>query len=128
MATLTSASGMTLAAEQNYQAAIEEYKAAAQLEPDLQSVFYRLGVAQAKQKNYDAAIAAFYTQQQEAGDDFDTEKCTRRSLPRKGHGPRSRRRKPMRKGRNGACNTRPKLTSLPELQFLASNPGSTRWR
>jgi tetratricopeptide (TPR) repeat protein len=65
--------GMALAAEQNYQAAIEEYKVAAHLEPDLESVFYRMGVAQAKQKDYDAAIAAFRTQQQKAGDDIDTE-------------------------------------------------------
>jgi rhomboid protease GluP len=64
--------GMTLAAEENHAAAVQEFKLAAELEPDLDSVFYRWGVSEARQKNYDAAIAAFHSQQKQ-GDDVDTE-------------------------------------------------------
>jgi tetratricopeptide (TPR) repeat protein len=65
--------GMALAAEQNHQAAIEEYKTAAQLQAELSSVFYRIGISEAKLKNYDEAIAALRKQQDSVGDDFDTE-------------------------------------------------------
>src|SRR5262249_36667901 len=46
--------GMTLAAAGNHPAAVDEFKLAAELEPDLDSVFYRLGRSQASLKNYDA--------------------------------------------------------------------------
>jgi tetratricopeptide (TPR) repeat protein len=62
-----------LAAEENHPAAVEEFKLAAQLQPDLDSVYYRMGLSEAAQKNYDAAIAAFHSQQQKEGDDVDTE-------------------------------------------------------
>ena len=65
--------GMVLAAEDNHPAAVEELKLAAQLQPDLDSVYYRMGLSEAAQKNYDAAIAAFHSQQKKEGDDVDTE-------------------------------------------------------
>ena len=64
---------MVLAEEQNDAAAVEEYKQALQLEPDLESAYYRMGLSYAKLKNYDEAIRAFRMQIEKAGDDPDTE-------------------------------------------------------
>jgi tetratricopeptide (TPR) repeat protein len=75
---------MTLAREQNHAAAIPEYELAAQLEPELRTVFYQLGQSQAALKNYDAAIAAFQKQQQSAGDDVDTETALAEAYRAKG--------------------------------------------
>jgi tetratricopeptide (TPR) repeat protein len=66
---------MALAAEQNDAAAIEEYRRAAELQPDLDSVYYRMGVSQVKLKNYDAAIRAFRDQLAKVGEDADTEEA-----------------------------------------------------
>jgi Flp pilus assembly protein TadD len=76
--------GMTLAAEGNHSAAVDQFKLAAQLEPDLDSVFYRLGISQASLKNYDDAIAAFHSQQQKQGDDVDTELALAAAFASKG--------------------------------------------
>lgn len=65
--------GMALAEEGNDQAAVEEYQQALQLDPDASAIDYRLGVSQARLKNYDEAIAAFRKQQEHSGDDYDTE-------------------------------------------------------
>jgi membrane associated rhomboid family serine protease/Flp pilus assembly protein TadD len=76
--------GMTLAAEEDQRAAVEEYKLAAELEPGLSSVFYHLGLAEAKLKNYDAAISALRKQQDRAGDDADTERALAEAYRAKG--------------------------------------------
>jgi membrane associated rhomboid family serine protease/Tfp pilus assembly protein PilF len=76
--------GMALAAEQNDSAAIEEYQQAVQLQPDLDSVYYRMGLSQTDLKNYDAAINAFRMQQEKAGDDADTEAALAEAYRAKG--------------------------------------------
>ena len=65
--------GMALAEEGSDQAAVQQYQEALQLDPDASAIDYRLGVSQARLKNYDEAIAAFRKQQEHAGDDYDTE-------------------------------------------------------
>jgi membrane associated rhomboid family serine protease/Flp pilus assembly protein TadD len=65
--------GMALAEEGNDRAAVEEYRQALQLDPDASAIYYRLGVSQARLKNYDEAIAAFRKQLEHSGEDYDTE-------------------------------------------------------
>jgi rhomboid protease GluP len=65
--------GMALAEEGNDRAAVEEYQQALQLDPDASAIYYRLGVSQARLKNYDEAIAVFRKQLEHSGDDYDTE-------------------------------------------------------
>jgi len=50
---------LALAAEDNHQAAIEEYKTATRLDPQAAGIDYDLGVSYAKLKMYDDAVAAF---------------------------------------------------------------------
>ena len=75
---------MTFAAEQNHTAATEEYQRAAQLEPDLESVYYRLGLSQMQLKNYDEAISAFHQQREAQGDNYDTETALAQAYSAKG--------------------------------------------
>jgi len=66
--------GMVLAAEENHQAAIDEYKAAAKLEEsELGGLYYHLGLSYARLKMYDQAIEAYRQEQKESSDDYDTE-------------------------------------------------------
>jgi membrane associated rhomboid family serine protease/Flp pilus assembly protein TadD len=65
--------GLALAEEGNDQAAVGEYQQALQFDADASAIQYRLGVSQARLKNYDEAIAAFRKQQEHTGDDYDTE-------------------------------------------------------
>jgi membrane associated rhomboid family serine protease/Flp pilus assembly protein TadD len=65
--------GLALAEEGNDQAAVGEYQQALQFDPDASAIQYQLGVAQARLKNYDEAIAAFRKQQETSGDDYGTE-------------------------------------------------------
>jgi tetratricopeptide (TPR) repeat protein len=65
--------GMAFAEEGDDQAAVEEYQRALQLDPVASAIYYRLGVSQARLKNYDEAIAAFRKQLEHSGDDYDTE-------------------------------------------------------
>jgi len=65
--------GLALAAEQNPQAAIEEYKTAARLDPKSAGIDYQLGVSYVKLKMYDDAIAAFQKEQERSGDDYELE-------------------------------------------------------
>ena len=65
--------GRAFAEEGNDQAAVEEYQRALQYDADVSAIYYRMGVSQARLKNYDAAIDAFRKQQQTSGDDYDTE-------------------------------------------------------
>jgi len=62
--------GLALAAEQNQQAAIEEFKTVTQLDPAAGGAFYEMGNSYLKLKKYDQALAAFLAGQQQAGDDF----------------------------------------------------------
>ena len=65
--------GMALAAEENHQGALEEFKTAAQIQPDFSSAFYKIGLEETKLKQYDEAIADFRKQVENWGDDYDTE-------------------------------------------------------
>jgi membrane associated rhomboid family serine protease/Tfp pilus assembly protein PilF len=76
--------GMAFAAEQNHAAAVDEYKRAAQFEPDLESVYYRMGLSLMQLKNYDEAIAAFRQQRETQGDDYDTEVALAEAYSAKG--------------------------------------------
>ena len=61
--------GMALAAEKNCPAAIQEYDAAARLDPESSGVYYETGNCYLKLEKYDDAIAAFQKEQQQSGDD-----------------------------------------------------------
>jgi membrane associated rhomboid family serine protease/Tfp pilus assembly protein PilF len=76
--------GMAFAAEQNHAAAVDEYKRAAQFEPDLESVYYRMGLSLMQLKNYDEAIAAFRQQRESQGDDYETEAALAQAYSVKG--------------------------------------------
>jgi len=52
--------------------AIEEYKRVVELDSSYQSVYYNMGVAQARLKLYDDALASLL-KQREYADDLDTE-------------------------------------------------------
>jgi tetratricopeptide (TPR) repeat protein len=75
---------MALAAQDHPQDALEEFKKAAQLDPELSSVFYQMGRAEAKLKHYDEAIADFHKQQKNVGDDSDTESALAEAYRAKG--------------------------------------------
>ena len=75
---------MAFAAEQNHAVAVDEYKRAAQLEPDLESVYYRMGLSLMELKNYDDAIAAFRQQRESQGDDYETEAALAQAYSAKG--------------------------------------------
>ena len=64
--------GMTLAAEGNDKAAIDELKLTAQMRPNYEGVYYRLGRSQAKLKLYADAIDSFQRELKN-GEDYDTE-------------------------------------------------------
>lgn len=64
--------GMALAAEGNDKAAIDELKVTAQMRPNYEGVYYRLGRSQAKLKLYAEAINSF-ERELKNGDDYDTE-------------------------------------------------------
>jgi rhomboid protease GluP len=64
-------------------AAIKEYKTAISLSPEFPGVYYRLGVSQAKLKQYDDAIASF-TKELQNGDDYDTEMALAQAYQAKG--------------------------------------------
>jgi tetratricopeptide (TPR) repeat protein len=64
--------GLALAAENNHQAAIEEYKTPARLDPQAAGIDYDLGVSYAKLKMYDDAVAAFLKERQN-GDNQELE-------------------------------------------------------
>jgi membrane associated rhomboid family serine protease/Tfp pilus assembly protein PilF len=76
--------GMAFAAEQNHAAAVDEYKRAARFEPDLESVYYRMGLSLMQLKNYDDAIAAFRQQREAQGDDYETEAALAQAYTAKG--------------------------------------------
>jgi len=65
--------GMALAAEENHQGAVQEFKTAAQIQPDFSSAFYKIGLEETKLKQYDEAIADFRKQVENWGDDYATE-------------------------------------------------------
>jgi tetratricopeptide (TPR) repeat protein len=65
--------GMALAAEENHQGALQEFKTAAQIQPDFSSAFYKIGLEETKLKQYDEAIADFRKQVENWGDDYATE-------------------------------------------------------
>jgi tetratricopeptide (TPR) repeat protein len=59
--------------EKKFQDAIQHYQSAAQLNPDLEGVYYNLGRAQAKLNLYDDAITSFKKEQDKIGDDYNVE-------------------------------------------------------
>ncbi len=81
--------GMALAAEENHQAAIQEYGAAIRLDPESEGVYYEMGNSYAKLKKYDDAIAAFLKEQQQNGDDQYIESGLADSYQAKGMTPKA---------------------------------------
>jgi rhomboid protease GluP len=64
--------GLVLAGQQNYSAAIEEYKKATS-GPRLSGAYYEMGNSYAKLKRYDDAIEAYLKEKDRSGDDPDVE-------------------------------------------------------
>ena len=64
--------GLVLEEQQNYSAAIEEFKRAASA-PRLQGVYYEMGNSYAKLTRYDEAITAYLKEKEKTGDDPDLE-------------------------------------------------------
>ncbi|MGD0792577.1 MAG: rhomboid family intramembrane serine protease [Terriglobales bacterium] len=69
--------------EQKYPEAIEEYKLTAKLDPDYDGVYQEMGLAQARLKLYDDAIASFL-KQQKIGDNPETENALASAYEAKG--------------------------------------------
>ena len=71
-------------AEQNdHQSAINQYKIALRLEPQVPGVNYRLGISQTQLKQYDDAIASFLKEKQN-GDDAELENALADAYQAKG--------------------------------------------
>ena len=64
--------GLVLAGQQNYPAAIEEYKKATS-GPRISGVYYELGNSYSKLNRYDDAIEAYLKEKEKSGDDPDLE-------------------------------------------------------
>ena len=75
--------GMALADEQNHAAAINEFKAAMRIEPEIRGVNYRTGISQAQLKQYDDAIAS-YLKEREQSDSAGLEKALADAYQAKG--------------------------------------------
>jgi tetratricopeptide (TPR) repeat protein len=75
---------MTLAAEQNPEAAIQQYDAALRLDPQAEGVYYKMGISQAQLKQYDDAIASYLKEREKSGDDPALETALADSYQAKG--------------------------------------------
>ena len=82
--------GMSLSAEQNHQGALDEYKTAARIQPDLSSAFYQMGLEETKLKRYDEAITDLRQQVENWGDDYDTEAALAEAYQGKGMSPEAK--------------------------------------
>jgi len=69
--------------ERKYSEAIEEYRLTAKLDPDYDGVYQEMGMAQARLKLYDDAIASFL-KQQKTGDNPETENALASAYEAKG--------------------------------------------
>jgi tetratricopeptide (TPR) repeat protein len=67
--------GLTLAEQQNYQGAIDEFKKTIASDTPISGIYLDLGNSYAKLKMYDDAIAAYLQGKQKDGDDPDLEKA-----------------------------------------------------
>jgi membrane associated rhomboid family serine protease/Flp pilus assembly protein TadD len=65
--------GEAAAADNNCPEAIQEYETAAKLDSQIDGVYYRTGICQAKLQMYDAAIASYLKEQESSGDSHDIE-------------------------------------------------------
>jgi rhomboid protease GluP len=75
--------GLVLADQENYPAAIEEFKKATS-GPRLSGVYYEMGNSYAKMKRYDDAIAAYLKEKEKVGDDPDLENALADAYEAKG--------------------------------------------
>ena len=75
--------GLALAGEDNHQAAIEEYIAAAKLS-DFPTLYYNLGISYSRLKMYDEAISAYVKERDKNGDDIDIENALAEAYQAKG--------------------------------------------
>jgi rhomboid protease GluP len=75
--------GLVLAGQQNYSAAIEEYKKATS-GPRISGVYYELGNSYAKLNRYDDAIEAYLKEKEKSGDDPDLENALADAYQAKG--------------------------------------------
>jgi rhomboid protease GluP len=76
--------GLVLADQGNHQAAVEEFKTALRLGPQVSGVYYELGRSYAQLKMYDDAIAAYINQRNRDGDDADLEAALAEAYQSKG--------------------------------------------
>jgi rhomboid protease GluP len=75
--------GLVLAGQQNYPAAIKEYKKAAS-GPRISGVYYELGNSYVKLNRYDDAIEAYLKEKEKSGDDPDLENALADAYQAKG--------------------------------------------
>jgi tetratricopeptide (TPR) repeat protein len=75
--------GLVLAGQQNYPAAIEEYKKATS-GPRISGVYYELGNSYSKLNRYDDAIEAYLKEKGKSGDDPDLENALADAYQAKG--------------------------------------------
>jgi tetratricopeptide (TPR) repeat protein len=75
--------GLALAGEDNHQAAIQEYIAAAKLS-DFPTLYYNLGISYSRLKMYDEAIPAYVKERDKNGDDIDIENALAEAYQAKG--------------------------------------------
>ncbi len=75
--------GLVLADQQNYSAAIEEFKKAAP-DPHVSGAYYEMGKSYAKLNRYDEAIAAYLKEKEKTGDNPDLENALAGAYQAKG--------------------------------------------
>jgi len=76
--------GLALADSEKYQAAIEELKAAAGLDPRISGIYYEIGNSYAKLKMYDEAIASYLQEKERNGDAPELETALAEAYEAKG--------------------------------------------
>jgi tetratricopeptide (TPR) repeat protein len=76
--------GLVLADQGSHQAAVEEFKTALRLGPQVSGVYYELGRSYAQLKMYDDAIAAYIKQRDHDGDDAEVESALAEAYQAKG--------------------------------------------
>ena len=81
--------GLVEAEQQNYQAAIDEFKAAAEKNPSMSDVYDEMGRSYAKLRMYDDAIASYLKEKETSGDSPELEQALAEAYQAKGMNPQA---------------------------------------
>jgi tetratricopeptide (TPR) repeat protein len=76
--------GLVQAEQQNYQPAVDEFKAAAQKDPSMSNVYDEMGRSYAKLRMYDDAIASYLKEKETSGDSPQLEEALAEAYQAKG--------------------------------------------